>query len=250
VEVTLARLAAKPGLSLHIRDAYGRVSERQVPDDRTAASMIESWVLDEDADLIAPPMAPAPRSSPAAISTAAPPPRLPVPELMWRLAGALEVSMTGDGAAWYGGQVTGCHVWGPTCVGARARVARDSGLGAPSNGSDISRTALDLALVAALPTWTGAVNITPIIGIGAGLTRTMDPSPLVGDTVVREDLGLRAEVAVQASVPIGPRLSLVGSVGAGWGHSAGRLSGSTDDPNIPEAPVTYLRAGLGCEYGR
>jgi hypothetical protein len=250
VEVTLARLAPKPGLSLHIRDAYGRVSERQVPDNRTAASVIESWVLDEDGDLIAPPGDPAPGASPPAI-VASQAPQLPAPAMRWRATGALEVSAASDGSAWYGGQVTGCRVVGSTCIGGRARVSRDSGLGAASDAADIGRTAVELVLVTALPTWTGAVRITPLVGLGAGLTRTSDPSTLANHTVDREELELRAEGSIEATVPIGPRMALVGSVGAGWGRFAGRLSGpSMVTPNVPGAMLTYLRAGLGCEFGR
>ena len=54
-------LVARPGLNaygLHIEDGYGRVSDREIADASTAASLIESWAIDEDADVLAPRTAP------------------------------------------------------------------------------------------------------------------------------------------------------------------------------------------------
>src|SRR5260221_2597261 len=51
--VVRASLVTRPNLkaySLHIEDGYGRVSDREIADASTAASLIESWAIDEDAD--------------------------------------------------------------------------------------------------------------------------------------------------------------------------------------------------------
>ena len=49
----------------------------------------------------------------------------------------------------------------------------------------------------------------------------------------------------------GARVSLVGSVGVGWGRYGAIVSGPADTAAmLPGAPVSYLRAGFGCEYER
>src|SRR5215471_8639057 len=88
VAATLGRLPGTRGLWLHIQDGYGRASDRQVADARTAASLIGSWVLGEDADFIA---APAPTSAPSRPPVIAAAPQPEPRQERTRLLGSAEV---------------------------------------------------------------------------------------------------------------------------------------------------------------
>jgi hypothetical protein len=65
VRAFVSDLASRNGYLLRVEDRFGRANDREVPDIETAASLIESWVLDEDADLVAPRAAPVIASAPA-----------------------------------------------------------------------------------------------------------------------------------------------------------------------------------------
>jgi hypothetical protein len=149
---------------------------------------------------------------------------------------------------WYGGTVTACRMWRLACLGGRVRVGRDSGIASPIPDNDVGREAADVAVVAAVPLDTGGVVVTPLIGVGGGWMRTADPTPASERPPVRVELGLRAEASVMAAVALDTRWSLVGSVGAGWGAFARASGAASDGMGLPSPPLTYLRAGLGCQY--
>ena len=95
--VVRASLAARPDLdtySLHIEDGYGRVSDREVADAGTAASLIESWAIDEDADVLAPRVAPVPLEI---ITAAAAAPDAP-PVATWHMDALGELATATDGS--------------------------------------------------------------------------------------------------------------------------------------------------------
>jgi len=53
VRAVVSPAAPAPGYKLHIDAGFGRVSDRVVAEADTAVSLIESWVVEEDADLLA-----------------------------------------------------------------------------------------------------------------------------------------------------------------------------------------------------
>ena len=117
-QVVRAYVSDKPnfkGYLLRVEDRFGRSNEREVLNAETAVSLIESWVFDEDADLVAA------RSVPV-LAKSDPTPVARSPESGasggW-LMGVAEMSATSDGAGWWGGSVGGCLAVGAFCVGGR-----------------------------------------------------------------------------------------------------------------------------------
>ncbi len=170
--VVRASLVAKPGLNaygLHIEDGYGRVSDREIADASTAASLIESWAIDEDADVLAP------RAAPTTIARApvAPPVPLSGAPGAFRVATRGEVASATDGSVWYGGALSACGRVGLMCLGGRARIARDGG-GDGGGGLTgyLTRTRIDAGAAASLPLSRGAFTLAPAIGVGLYWTRS------------------------------------------------------------------------------
>src|SRR5687768_7867794 len=115
VRASLTAGADAHSYALRIEDGFGRTNERLAGDAETAASLIESWVLDEDADLLAPRQvstlvpaaAPAAAAEIQASSPVVAPPVVAAPR--WHLLGVGEVSVGTEPATWLGGSATGCH---------------------------------------------------------------------------------------------------------------------------------------------
>jgi hypothetical protein len=251
-DVVRASLIAEPGsrsVRLHIEDPFGRTSDRHVSDAQTAASLIESWAVPEEEILPPPRPVPALARRAPAVASSVRARNEPVP---WRLIGALEVAGGSDGSLWYGGTVSGCGRIASVCLGTRARIARDDGIGAHSNnsaGSDLTRTATELLILAGRP-WLGrGLTLTPMIGLGLGWTHFEGVPPGTDlDAVPSNDLGLRLEVAASAALPISAHVSLVGEVGASWGWSMLSSVRPVAGGVTPNPPAGHLRAAVGCQY--
>ena len=252
--VVRASLVARPGLNaygLHIEDGYGRVSDREIADASTAASLIESWAIDEDADVLAP------RTAPAAIARAPAAPPVPVAgaPAAFRVTTRGEIATATDGSVWYGGALAACGRVGLMCLGGRARIARDGG-GDGGGGltGTLTRTRIDAGAAAALPLSRGAFTLAPAIGVGAVLDALdhqrasresgRDPRDVVDDFALGVDAGIGAAYAV------GAHWSVVTELGALF---ANPVSSRRDDSRwdfVPLPPRGFFHVGLGLQYAR
>jgi hypothetical protein len=245
VAATIGPLPDARGYWLHIQDEYGRPNDREVADARTVASLIESWVLEEDGDLIVAPPPAEPRPPPIAL--ARPADTSTGPPERWHVMGSAEVADASDGSLWYGVVVGGCRVWSAGCFGGRARISTDAGLMTTPDGDAMSRSMASVTLTATRSLALGQVTIAPLVGLGGGVTRTYDP-PVVGDaTGVRLDFRLEAETSVMAMVAVTRRWSVVAEAGATFAGGLHRQSVG-DGEVLPAPPAFRLRAALGCQY--
>jgi hypothetical protein len=190
--------ASTKGFKLHIEDGYGRTSDRQLSEAGTAVSLIESWVVEEDSDLLAVAVPPAGPGAPTIVATA-PPPAATGAAL--RLYGGIASAVGSDRSVWGGGLVGGCARLGPSCVGAELYAAHDLGLAGDTADAGTTRTAADLLVVVAFPLAKGRFLLMPSAGLGAGWMRTH---------VAAED----AETPAQTGNTVGPRgaVSIMGGV--------------------------------------
>lgn len=268
VRASLTAGADARSYALRIEDGFGRINERLAGDAETAASLIESWVLDEDADLLAPRLvstlvpaaAAAPSSTAAEVQASAPAAAPPVlAPLRWRLFGVGEASVGTEPATWLGGSATGCHHAGPVCLGARARMGRArEGQLDPLFDAALEQTAVDALAIAAVPLTRGRLTLLPLIGLGVGWTRsTISRAPL---TMWWDDWGPRAEAALVVDVKVGAGWSLIAELGAAAGQTRTReqweqweqREQSTSTFLRPSTSTTtaLLRAGIGVGYSR
>jgi len=253
--VVRASLVARPGLNaygLHIEDGYGRVSDREIADASTAASLIESWAIDEDADVLAP------RAAPAAIARAPLAPAVPVSgaSQTFRVATRGEVATATDGSVWYGGALAACGRVGLMCLGGRARIARDGG-GDGGGGltGTLTRTRIDVGAAAAFPVSRGAFTLAPAIGVGLSWTRsTANQIPLeipvdILATVV-DDYALGVDAGIGVAYAVGEHWAFVTELGALF---ASPVSSRGDDALwdwMPLPPRGFFHLGLGLQYAR
>jgi len=253
--VVRASLVARPGVNaygLHIEDGYGRVSDREIADASTAASLIESWAIDEDADVLAP------RAAPAAIARAPVAPPVPISDApeAFRVATRGEVATATDGSVWYGGALAACGRVGLMCLGGRARIARDGG-GDGGGGltGTLTRTRIDASAAVALPLTRGAFTLAPAIGVGLYWTRStaneipLDiPVEILADVVDAYALGVDAGLG--AAYALGAHWSFVTELGALF---ANPVSSRDDDSRwdwMPLPPRGFFHVGLGLQYAR
>ncbi len=245
IRAILSRDATTNTFTLRIVDGYGRSSDRQVVDPKDAASLIESWATAEDADVISPPALPAL----PAVSEAPSPNPLPA-EPRWHLLALAEVARASDDSTWYGGAATICRRLGPVCVGARARVARDTGK--PLFTGELNRTALDGAIAAGTGLVRGRLTLAPMLAIGARWTR----SALTGVpvSISTDDLGLHAEAAAVVAVSLSRRWSVMAEIGGAAGLLSSRgssrpsfftLTGVVPADPIPHPPTADAHLSFG-----
>lgn len=263
VRASLDRDRDAPYHRLHIDDGFGRTSDRKIADASTAASLIESWTLGEDTDLLSPRALAASTPAPAAIasaSAAAPSPL--ITPWAWRVMVAGEGATNLGGTALVGAGATACARLGPLCVGGRARLGRGAEVSTlrdfPTMFAtvDLTRTAGDLMLVASLPlTWRRFV-VTPLLGLGAGWGRTLGrPTGALAQirpdlSASRDDFAARAEAAAMAGLRLGTRWAIVTEIGTSVGR---RVSGEPADPlaaPLEPLPPVMARVSMGIEYAR
>ena len=267
VRALLTASADAHGYALRIEDGFGRTNERLAGDAETAASLIESWVLDEDADLLAPRLVstlapPAAASTAAEVQASSPVAALPVvlAAPRWRLFGVGEVSVGTEPATWLGGSATGCHHAGPVCLGARARMGRArQWQQEPLFDAALAQTAIDALAILAVPLTRGRLTLLPLVGLGVGWTRSsLSRDPL---TMSWDDWGPRAEAALIVDVKVGAGWSLLAELGASAGRTRTReqweqweqresLSMYLRTSTSTSSTTASLRAGIGIGYSR
>jgi hypothetical protein len=248
--VVRASLVTRPDLkaySLHIEDGYGRVSDREIADASTAASLIESWAIDEDADVLGPRPAPAPVQT----LVAAPPPPAGGAPAGFRVTTLGEVSTATDGSTWYGGALAACGRVGPICLGGRARIARgggDEGGGLPVS---LARARTDAGAAVALPLSWGGFTAAPMIGVGLTWTRTTMATSQVPVQMTSDDYALGVEAGVGLAFGVSAHWSLVGELGGLLTRSLSRHGGGDVLWDfLPAPPTGFVHVGAGLEYAR
>jgi hypothetical protein len=251
--VVRASLATSPGdksYSLHIEDGYGRVSDREIADARTAASLIESWAIDEDADVLAP------RAAPIAIERAPATPVVPptAASTAFHVAALGEVSTASDGSVWYGGGAGACGRVGSICLGGRARIARDAGNGSGVVAGSLSRTRIDGAVTASLPLSRGAFTFAPALGVGLYWTRSAINQLAIEEVPVQipvdmaaDDLAVGVEASAAAAYAVSAHWSLVAALGGVFANRVSTRGGEWDV--LPTPPRGFVHLGTGLQYG-
>ncbi|HEX3698388.1 MAG TPA: hypothetical protein VH374_23650 [Polyangia bacterium] len=223
-------------------DESGRTSTRVFAEARTAASLIESWTLDEDPMLLVP----APDAQTA--RAGALPLSLPGLQSAARvhLHGGPETSLAADRSVWLGVTLGACVRAGAICAGARLRSMRDADLTGASQPDTVLREDVDLLATAAWLHDAGGFLIVPAVGVGAGWFRTRTEGGLLRDASVLNDHGLRLEVSLQGRWPLGPHTALAAELGGAWSPFA--RSQATDDQGaiLIGEPAGHVRLGLFC----
>jgi hypothetical protein len=234
------------GFKLHIEDGFGRTSDRYVAEADTAVSLIESWVVDDESDLLAVP--PPTAAPPSATLTAAPAAAGAVSLL--RLYAGPRALVGSDSTVGVGAVAGGCGRIGFACLGAELGFVHDLGVSGGTTDAGTSRDAINAYVTAGVPLSRGRFFLMPAIGVGAGWTRThvaaeeMDMTAATATT-----LGLRGQVSVMAGVSITSHvtlaLDLAALVAPGARPPPPEVSTSTPTP-LPAEPLGSLAAGLTC----
>jgi hypothetical protein len=242
-----ARLAAGTSsgtFSLHIEDGYGRTSDRVLADPATAVSLIESWAIDEDSDLLAA-RAPAAAGAPGVAAIAAP--ASTTAGLPLRLYGGLGSMAGSDRSIWASALLGGCVGIGRACVGAELAGGQDLGLAGGTADPGTTRSGADLFLVGAVPLVRGRWLLMPKVGLGAGWMRTRvlteDPdAPVeIGNT-----FGLRAALGVLAGVSVSRAMAIALDLGAVAAPQARPSPAEQSQSSLPGEPRLAGRATIGC----
>ena len=257
--VVRASLVTSPGIkayALHIEDGDGHVSDREIADAGTAASLIESWAVDEDADVLAP------RAAPIAIERAPATPPVPVAgaTAAFRLTTLGELSTASDGSVWYGGVVGGCGRAGPICLGARARFVRDARDGSAAPAGTLSRTRIDGAATARVPLSRGAFTFAPSLGVGLYWTHSaLSQLPLqevqvqIPVDMAADDLAVGVEAGLAGLYAVSAHWSLVAELGGVFADQVSTRDREWDFlsmlPTPPAPPRGFIHLGTGLQYG-
>jgi hypothetical protein len=238
------------GYRLHVRDAVGHSSDRRVTNAATAASLIESWALAEDADLWAPP-ATSPESGNVGVLATAPPERAAAAGRPSRIGLGAEMSFSSDDAIWWGGRATGWAGVGALCVGGRAGFALTDTTPtldfAYSGTPDLARSLFDLSALVAWPLSGGRLWATPSIGLGGAWLRSH--ASLAPWSATTHDFLARAELGATAGVRLGGGWSLAADLGGALAAALGNYGREGATATYMRAPPwAFLRAGVGVWY--
>ena len=234
-------------VTVTIRDGEGKAARRSLPRDQrvaaVAASLVESFVLGEDRDLLFRPIGP---SSEGLAKTKAAPSR-------WlgqvSLLGGFMIGS--DSSTWYGVQLDGCARVGWSCVGVRARFAEDSNGGGIS--SDLVRTQWEGSGLLGVPFGGSRWQLLPAFALGVSYTKSsLFPAPF---RVSVSDYDLRGQVslglALFLSTAWAVRIDLAGEGGVALSHASrqrGNMLNSLLGSFIPLPPGQsgWLALGLEC----
>jgi hypothetical protein len=219
-------------LTLHIQDRFGRASEREVADVDTAASLIETWAMQEDQSLVTPPVL---ASAPVVVAAPAAPP--------WMVLASVEAASASDGSVWVGPTLGGCGRVGRLCVGGRTRIARDTRMGGPPDDHVFTRTDIDVLATVGTTIGHGRLTFTPTLGIGAGRVSSSRPPP--GPTtnpLSATSYGPRGEAGAIVALALSRHWSIFLEGNA----MLARLGAAEGAPSPLTPPTAFFRAGLGC----
>jgi hypothetical protein len=248
VRAVVAPATPARGYKLHIEDGFGRTSDRVIAEPGMAVSLIESWAVEEDADLLTvvpPPVAAATSVTVAAPATAAASP--------FYLYGGLNSALGSDHSIWAGGQVGGCDRVGAICVGGKARLLRDTALGGPTADAGASRTSADLLVTAGVPFSHGRLLLMPAVGIGAGWMRThVSAEGADAPAETANTFGVRGETSLLVGVSLAKHVMVALDLGGTFAPAArpDPATEQTGTPSLPGEPKASFQAALGCVWAR
>jgi len=232
---------------VRITDADGRTTERLASDPAAAATAIESWARRDVGE-------PLLRGHPAAVHQgdaavgATAPGAGPRPRRL-ELGAALEGGLSDDGGVWGGVHVTGCAMVGELCLGALLRYAADSELAGDTATLDNGRTALDLALVVALPIERDRLTLVPQAGLGqTSLTASRD---LAEEPEREQASSLFVHAGLGLALGLTAAWSLRADAGLALAPFATPRLGEADGVDRQLAALPHARGwlGLGLAYG-
>jgi hypothetical protein len=250
--VLVDELTDPASITVSIRDGEGKEARRQiVRDEKTAAvaaSLVESFILGEDTDLLLRPSTP----SLSMTTTSASPRWLGQVSL---LGGFLFAS---DSSTWYGVQLDGCVRVAWSCFGVRARFAHDDHGYAISDyglSSNLVRTQWGGSALLGLPFDGQRWQLMPAIALGVTHTgSSLFPAPFrvsVSDTDLRGQLSFSVSRFLSTSWAV--RLDLTGEIGSTLSHTSRQPGTSLNTllvSFVPEPPVEAVWLALGLEYRR
>jgi hypothetical protein len=243
IEKTIEETPTSRRYQLHIEDAFGRTSDAEVDDLKSASGLIESWSVDADSDLLrvsARPAAPEPSAPDVddAFTTS-------------RRFGWMDGlgALGNDGSLSVGGGFGACLRVGPTCVGLKARALYDGQLGTQFADGVATRFNTDAFVVAGVPLIFRRLLLIPSIGIGGGWThtRSVDFGQTVPNTV--SDVGFRSELSVLGAVALTHGVAVGLEIAATW--AAGATPGQLDPGpggDIPAEASVRLLEGIACVW--
>ena len=233
------------GYVVVVDDRYGRRARRVIEDPEAAASIVESWTTDEDADVLRASTA----TAGAALALSAPPrPESAERHVEASFAASLDAALGSDRSFWYGGSVGACVVIGPACVGARARLLlnrQDNQLDADAGPT--SRQRFDLLLTGALPWSHGRLTLVPSAGFGAGWVRT-SASGADGQTSYEDGGGLRADLDVELLLRITRWLNVGLDAGVTRVFLSRTDAREVDGIFFAGEPSATAHFGVGCAF--
>jgi hypothetical protein len=247
--VLIDESADSASITVSIRDGEDKEARRRIErNEKTAAvaaSLVESFVLGEDTDLLLRPSPPAHEDRTG--RTAASPRRLGQASL---LGGFLFGS---DSSTWYGVQLDGCARLAWSCIGARARLAYDDNGGGIS--SDLVRAQWGGSVLWSVPFDGQRWQFLPALALGVTYTESsLFPAPFrvsASDYDLRGQLSFGLAAFLTASWAV--RLDLAGELGIALSHSSRQQGDSVSallGSFVPEPPGQSAWLALGLEYRR
>jgi hypothetical protein len=241
--VRLSRREDGSGYVVVVDDRYGRRVRRAVEDPEAAASIVESWTTEEEADL--PGSSTAPPAQATVLSTAQVSAAPSAPRVHSGFAVSLEAALGSDRSLWYGGSGGACLAVGIACVGAKARIMVNRAANQlDTDAGPASRERFDLLLTAALPWSRGRLTMVPAAAMGAGWVRT-SASGADGQTSYEDGGGLRADLDVDLLFRVSSSFSLSTDVGATWVFLSRTGARVVDGIFFPGEPGATFHLGIG-----
>ncbi len=236
-------------ITVNIRDAEGKEARRRIQRDANAAavaaSLVESFVLGEDTDLLYRPSTPSVEEHPGTET-----------ESTERIG---QVSLLGgfllgsDSSTWYGFELDGCVRAAWSCIGVRARFAQDDNGGGIL--SDLVRSQWYGAALLGIPLGGQRWQLLPALALGVAYTQSsLFPSPFrksVSDYDLRGQLSLGAALFLSTSWAL--RLDFAGELGIALAHASRQQGFGLISPlvsYVPEPPGQMAWLALGLEYRR
>jgi hypothetical protein len=246
VHVFLDESPAAPSITVSIRDGEGKEARRRIERDERAAavvaSLVESFVLGEDTDLLFRPNKPVEKGTQVAAVS-------PHPLLQASLLGGFLFGS--DSSTWYGVQLDGCVRAAWSCLGVRTRLARDDN--GDGISSDLVRTEWDGSALLGVPFGGKRWQLLPAFALGVSYTRSSQ-FPLqfrvsVTDYDLRGQLSLGMAFFLSTSWAL--RLDLAAEATKDLSHTSRQRSlslGSLLVSLVPEPPAqsAWLALGLEC----
>jgi hypothetical protein len=244
--------ADRTSITVSIRDGEGKEVHRQIARDEraaaVAASLVESFILGEDTDLLLRPGTPSSSTTTASAS----------PGWLGQVSLLGGFLFGSDSSIWYGVQLDGCvHVaW--SCLGARARIVQDdhdhriSDYGISSN---LVRTQWGGSVLMGVPFGDQRWRLLPAFALGVTRTESsLFPSPFrvsVADSDLRGQLSFSASWFLSTSWAV--RLDLAGELARALSHTSRQPGDSLNTllvSFVPKPPGQAVWLAAGLEYCR